>query len=158
MRKRLVPNSIHILDWYHAVEHLYDCARKIFGETAHEKIKQWAVPLKELLYEGRASEVCDRLLFEACKHKKHETVLRELYGYYHSRLEKMKYAEFREKGYSIGSGIVESAHRYLVQQRLKQAGMKWDVRAATAIIKLRELIYDDTWQTVWKAKKVNFSH
>ena len=101
IRERLFPNSIHILDWYHALEHLYECARRIFGETAHDKIKQWGNPLKELLYEGRASEVCDRLLFEACKYKKHETVIRELYGYYHSRLEKMKYAEFREKGYCV---------------------------------------------------------
>ena len=61
------------------MEHLYNCARRIFRESAHERIKQWAAPLKELLYEGRASEVCDRLLFEACKYKKHETVIRELY-------------------------------------------------------------------------------
>ena len=108
IRERLFPNSIHILDWYHAVENLYKCARSIFGESKHDKIKQWVEPLKELLWQGRALEVCDRLLFEASKHRKHETVIRELYGYYHSRLEKMKYAEFRQKGYFIGSGAVEA--------------------------------------------------
>ena len=86
VRERLFPNSIHILDWYHAVEHLYDCARRIFGEQASQKMNLWVEPLKELLRQGRASEVCDRLLFEILKHKKHETVIRELYGYYHSRL------------------------------------------------------------------------
>ena len=159
VRERLFPNSIHILDWYHAVEHLYDCARRIFGEQASQKMNLWVEPLKELLKQGRASEVCDRLLFEAQKHKKHETVIRELYGYYHSRLEKMKYAEFREKGYFIGSGAVESANKYLVQARLKQAGMKWLTQGASAMIHLREKIYEDNWEHVENyCEKVNFSY
>ncbi len=159
IRDRLFSNSIHILDWYHAVEHLYSCARKIFGEKASQKINSWVEPKKELLMQGRAREVCEQLLFEARRHKKHETAIRELYGYYHSRLDKMKYAEFREKGYFIGSGCVESANKYLVQSRLKQAGMKWRIEGAGAMIYLREKIYEDNWKHVENYdKKINFSY
>jgi hypothetical protein len=37
----------------------------------------------------------------------------------------MRYKEFRDKGYFIGSGSIESANKYLVLKRLKQSGMKW---------------------------------
>ena len=158
MRERLFPNSIHILDWYHAVEHLYECARKIFGETAYQKMEVWAQPLQALLYQGKAKEVCDRLLFDACKHKKYQTALRELYGYYHSRLDKMQYDTFRSKGYFIGSGAVESANKYLVQARLKQAGMKWRIEGAEAMIYLRQKIYENNWEEVENCPKINFSH
>ena len=158
MRQRIFPKSIHILDWYHACEHLYTCARKIFGETAHKKIEAWVTPLKEMLYEGRAAELCDRLLFEARKYDKHQRPIRELYSYYHSRRKKMKYAEFREKGYFIGSGAVESANKYLVQARLKQAGMKWLVPGVEAVIMLGQKIYEKTWEDTWDARYANFSY
>lgn len=149
VRQRLFPKSVHILDWYHAEEHLWKCAKEIFGERATGKINAWVVPLKQMLWDGLAEAVCERLLFEAERHKKAETDLRELYGYYHSRVEKMRYPHFRRLGYFIGSGAIESAHRYLVQSRLKQAGMKWTIPGATAIIKLREKLYEGTWAESW---------
>ena len=158
MRGRLFPNSIHILDWFHAEEHLWKCAKAIFGERSVAKISSWVEPLKALLWEGKAHEVCDRLLFEIKRHPKKETEIRELYTYYITRLDKMKYAEFRENGYFIGSGAVESANKYLVQQRLKQAGMKWTIEGASAVIKLREKIYEKSWVDTWGKKAVNFSH
>ncbi len=57
----------------------------------------------------------------------------------------MRYDEFRKLGYFIGSGAVESANKYLVQQRLKQAGMKWLIKGAHSILKLREKVYEGSW-------------
>ena len=71
----------------------------------------------------------------------------------------MKYAEFRKKGYFIGSGAIESANKYLVQARLKQAGMKWLTQGASAMIHLREKIYEGNWQHVENyCKKANFPY
>ncbi|MBE7440456.1 MAG: hypothetical protein HS115_18545 [Spirochaetales bacterium] len=66
-----------------------------------------------------------------------------------SRLDKMRYPHFRRMGFFIGSGAVESAHKYLVQSRLKQAGMKCTIDGASAIIRLRQMLYDGSWDLQW---------
>jgi len=152
MRKRLFPKSTHILDWYHAEEHLWTCARKLFGEQNQEKMHAWVNPLKELLWNGMGEAVCERLLFEIQRHPNQQTPIRELYNYLKPRIPKMRYAEFRRKGYFIGSGAIESANKYLVQARLKQAGMKWTMHGASAVIKLREKLYEGTWDSAWCQK------
>ncbi len=149
MRLRLFRKSIHILDWYHAQEHLWLCAKKIFGEKSTQKIEAWVEPLKQMLWDGLTVAVCERLLFDAKRFPKAQTEIRDLRSYYQSRVKKMRYPEFRRLGYFIGSGAVESAHKYLVQSRLKQAGMKWTIPGAEAVIKLRELLYDGRWDVFW---------
>ena len=65
----------------------------------------------------------------------------------------MRYNEYREKGYHIGSGIVESACKHVVGQRLKQAGMTWSVEGADAIIQLRILWKNGEWNRFWKNRR-----
>ena len=158
MRERLFPQSIHILDWYHAVEHLYTSAKKIFGEKNQKKIEEWVKPLKDLLWAGQTTQVCDILKFEARKKKKHQTVITELRNYYISRIDKMKYDVFREKGYYIGSGAIESANKYLVKDRLKLSGMSWVIDGASAIIHLRQKMYEKDWDMVKNYRKLHFSY
>lgn len=158
MRLRLHPDSIHILDWYHAEEHLWNCGKSIFGEKEEIKIKEFVSPLKELLWNGKVLDVCASLLNLIKEHPKKETEIRNLYSYYHTRQNKMRYDEFRKLGYFIGSGAVESANKYLVQQRLKQAGMKWLVKGAQSILKLREKVYEGSWASVWSNRHLNFSY
>lgn len=151
VRKRLFPKSIHILDWYHAAEHLWKCGHAIFGED-QEQLRAWLNPLKQLLWDGVPEAVCERLLLDCKRFKKHQNALLELHSYYKPRFEKMRYERFRRKGYFIGSGAVESANKYLVQARCKQAGMKWTINGAAAVIKLREKIYEDTWDDYWRRR------
>ena len=53
--------------------------------------------------------------------------------YFTNNQGRMRYNEYRRKGYHIGSGIVESACKHVVGQRLKQAGMTWSVERTDAI-------------------------
>lgn len=158
MNRRLFPDSIHILDWYHAQEHLWNCAKSIFGVNEESQIKKFVEPLRSLLWEGKVELVCMELLDKIKIYSKKETELRNLYSYYYTRREKMKYDKFRAKGYFIGSGSIESANKYLVQRRLKQSGMKWVIEGAHAILKLREKIYESTWIKVWNNKNLFFSY
>jgi hypothetical protein len=153
MRQRLFPKSVHILDWYHAEEHLWSCAKSVFGESESLKHAAWVHPLKELLWDGLGEAACERLNFEAKRHPNKQTAIHELRSYLESRIEKMRYADFRRQGYFIGSGAVESANKYLIQTRLKQAGMKWTRDGAEAIIKLREILYDHSWQGKWSSRR-----
>lgn len=49
----------------------------------------------------------------------------------------MRYAEFRALGLPVGSGIVESAHRHVLQVRMKRAGQRWAVRRGRQMARLR---------------------
>ncbi len=49
----------------------------------------------------------------------------------------MRYSTYRDQGLSVGSGVVESAAKHLVQQRMKRAGMRWSELGARAILHLR---------------------
>jgi hypothetical protein len=57
----------------------------------------------------------------------------------------MHYDEYILKGYGIGSGAVESAHKQVVQARMRQAGMRWSERGAQNLLALRVLLLNDQW-------------
>ena len=47
------------------------------------------------------------------------------YSYLATRKDQLKYAEAIAEGLPIGSGEIESAHRYVAQKRLKLPGAWW---------------------------------
>ena len=143
----IIPGGIMILDWYHACEHLWDCANKIYKDTAQTEC--WVAFYKKLLKHGCGDYMLKRLL-EKAKTAKHQTPIRELYSYFDKRRERIRYDIFLEKGYPIGSGAIESAHKYCVQSRLKQAGMKWSIKNANAIAQLRNSYLSGNWDDIWK--------
>src|SRR5256885_11658534 len=57
--------------------------------------------------------------------------------YFENNAPQMRYAEYREKKFFVGSGVVEAGCRTVIGERLKQSGMRWSVRGANAIIALR---------------------
>lgn len=58
-------------------------------------------------------------------------------GYRFTNRGRMRYGSFRQAGYPIGSGTVESACKVVVQQCMKQAGMRWSRPGARAMLALR---------------------
>jgi hypothetical protein len=132
-REEYFPKAIQILDWFHAIEHLWETAEKIFGNDK-EKAQKWVKPLEALLWEGKVQKVIDLLTVMPAEMKKYQTELYSLRGYYVSHAEYMKYDEYRKNGWYIGSGAIESANKYIVSQRLKQSGMIWSKIGANAMI------------------------
>ncbi|OQX00859.1 MAG: hypothetical protein BWK80_61130 [Desulfobacteraceae bacterium IS3] len=60
------------------------------------------------------------------------------------------YKEAQENGLPIGSGEIESAHRYIIQKRLKIAGAWWKEKNAQNILSLRVLRANGDWESYWK--------
>lgn len=149
-KEEYFPDAVQILDWYHAVEHLWVTAHKLFGENDIKRCEEWVNPLKALLWDGKVDTVIEKVTQEALSRKKNQTPLLELRAYYLSRKNHMKYDEFRLKGYNIGSGAIESANKYIVGQRLKLSGMKWTISHANAMIHLRCKYYEGNWDAFWE--------
>ncbi len=149
MKDEYFPDALHILDWYHAVDHLWSTAKTLFGDTNKEACEKWVSPKKELLWDGNVDKVIAQLAEEGLRRKKHQTAIFELRGYYVSNRKSMKYDSFRKKGYYIGSGAIESANKYIMADRLKRTGMRWTLQHANAIIWLRCKYFEDQWDEFW---------
>lgn len=149
-----IKNAIQILDWYHAVEHLWTTAHKLFGEQNKKRCETWVKELKDMLWDGKVQEVLESIESQALKRKRNQTPLWELYNYYLSNKNAMQYNEFRKQGFYIGSGAIESANKYIVANRLKLAGMRWSKKNANAMISLRCKFFENIWDEFWENLKL----
>ena len=66
-------------------------------------------------------------------------------GYVKNNINKIDYKEYKEKGYFVGSGAIESGNKVVLQRRCKQAGMRWSVEGAQYILTLKSKWESDLW-------------
>ena len=137
-------DAVHIVDLFHAYEHLTAIAQLLWGQAAKAP-KVW----RHLLEAGdirRLVRKAGSQLPASAKSKK--TLLKQLH-YFENNALQMRYAEFREKKFFVGSGVVEAGCRTVIGERLKQSGMRWSVRGANAIIALRCCILSGRFEDFW---------
>lgn len=132
------PHAVTILDFYHAVEHLSEFATLAFSDQPARN--EWIELRKEELLTGRLEQAMEAIKEETTKlgdtiAKKGEQLLK----YYEKNRYRMKYHEYRAKGYCIGSGAIESAISTLVQQRCKLVGQRWTGRVS-AVLNIRAVL------------------
>ena len=72
-------------------------------------------------------------------------------GYFEENRTKLGYAEALRRKLPIGSGVVESAARHIVQQRLKQSGMRWSLTGAQAVLNLRTRHRNGEFEQYWES-------
>lgn len=154
----LFPDAIRIVDIFHPLERVHEVARLLHGPSSIPG-KAWAKEQKERLMASKIDEVLAELELasKAEPHKKGDRqTLREkceeTIGYIEKRRAFMDYATYLAKGLMIGSGIIESSHKRVIGQRLKQAGMHWSLAGANAMVHLRALRFSDGpgWARLWK--------
>jgi len=63
--------------------------------------------------------------------------LQNLYNYLDKHRAHLDYARFKELGLPLGSGMVESACKWLIQQRFKGVGMRWSEDGFNHLLHLR---------------------
>ena len=94
---------------------------------------------------GRVTDVIARLSALSTSTPESRESLEKLVHYYTEHQGRMQYDEYRRRGYGIGSGSVESAHKQIVQARMRQAGMRWSELGARHLLALRVLLLNDQW-------------
>ena len=143
------PNAVEIVDYMHAKSHLYDVAKCAFGETETETIAAWIQEVAPILLDGNIPEVVARIrTLEPQNPEDRDTLEREA-RYFQKHAKRMRYKAFREKGYQIGSGVIESACHHVVGKRCKHASMRWTEPGLNAILEWRCLLKNKTWNRYW---------
>ena len=104
----------------------------------------WVEARKEELWEGEVEAVLTALKAGEATSEIH---------YFETNRHRMRYAEFRARGYPIGSGTVESACKRVIGAQLKQAGMRWTRAGAQAVLSLRAQLLSGRWDAILPATR-----
>jgi hypothetical protein len=142
-----IQRAVGILDIWHVTEYLWELAY-CFHRVGSDAAKAFVETYLRKLLEGGVNRVIGGIRQMATKRKlaaqKWQNV-EDCLSYFAARAEYMQYDEYLAAGYPIGSGVVEGACRHLVRDRMEQAGMRWRIAGAQAILGLRAIYLNDDW-------------
>jgi hypothetical protein len=146
------PGAIQIVDLFHARQHLWEMARRLFpGNEAHQK--QWILRHQPKLDDGKIEKLVSYLRSLEPSFPDLVEVLHKTADYFQRNAKRMRYPEFRRQYLFIGSGVIEAGCKTLIGSRLKQSGMFWTVRGANAIIALRCCQLSARFEDYWEARR-----
>lgn len=143
----------YLVDLYHVCEYLAEAAEVIGCCEGGEEAKcAWVDRQKTLLKENLSSTVLESLLLhlESPEVSDDQAPVRRCYRYLHNRRHQLNYKHALENDLPLGSGEIESAHRYIVQSRMKIAGAWWKKENAEAMLSLRICRANGQWDNYWK--------
>jgi hypothetical protein len=142
MAGALYPHATHIVDVYHAREHLTDLAAHLAFITPDPA--QWLQDRSAELDAGDVEALIAAARACPLAGVKADDLDKKL-GYFERNAHRMRYAHFKELGMFIGSGAIEGGIKAIVVQRAKQSGMHWSVDGAADIIALRSQQASGRW-------------
>lgn len=140
------PRAVHVIDLYHAREHLGNLSKLLVEEPQRERLqRKWL----QLLDGGRIEALVEhaRQWLPRSGPRRREA-LKEI-AYFENNKEHMRYRRFRQDGLFVGSGVVEAGCKTLIAQRLKRSGMFWTTAGANAIIASRCCQYSGHFEDFW---------
>jgi hypothetical protein len=148
MAEELYPHATHIVDVYHAREHLHDLAAHLAFITPDPGA--WLAQRLEELDAGKIPAITAAARAFPLTGIKAEDLEKKL-GYFERNAHRMRYRHFRDLGMFTGSGAIEGGIKAIVVQRAKQAGMHWTTEGAASIIALRTWHASGRWDELWPA-------
>ena len=146
------PGAVQIVDLYHARQHLWELARRLYPN--HEVAqKTWMkVHQKRLLDKGKIKKlVCSLRSIESAVPELADKIRTEA-DYFERNAARMRYPKFRRQHLFVGSGVIEAGCKTVIGHRLKQSGMFWTVRGANAIIALRCCHLNGRFEDYWEGR------
>lgn len=146
--KKQFPTMQFILDKSHLKDHFYETAEKI-GISEEERAK-WVKSRVKAISSGDVEKIIQELNEEYERNPNKR--LKRLIGYIERFYDALNYDSFKYKGYPIGSGEIESAHKSIPQKRLKIPGASWHPDSIDPMLALRILRADDWWDDFWNQR------
>jgi hypothetical protein len=134
------PDSIQIVDWYHACQHLAGAAATLYPDDP-QAAQHWYKHKRDALFKGNIHLITGPL--DAAGLEDHSR-------YFHTHQRRMQYQAFREEGYPIGSGTVESGIKQ-IKSRLTGPGMRWSRSGAEHMLVIRSAVMGETFDALWAA-------
>jgi hypothetical protein len=148
---REFPGAIQIVDLYHARQHLWELAGRLFPTDEHQR-KRWGARMQKILDSGKIESLVKQLRAFPAASSEITELLRIDADYFERNRERMRYPAFRRQHLFVGSGVIEAGCRTVIAKRLKQSGMFWTLRGANAIIALRCCRLNRDFEDYWNSR------
>jgi hypothetical protein len=147
-----------VLDFYHGAQNLWKGASAwLDGRT--KQSRQWFGWARHRLRHGHADDVlgdlAEALEIETLSKERRET-LEKVHAYLSRHQDHIDYAKYKELGLPLGSGMVESACKWLIQQRFKGVGMRWGEEGFNHLLHLRLAWVNGTFETLFEPRDTSY--
>lgn len=143
---RLFPEALELVDWFHVQQHLGEVAA-VLPDGA-----QWHKAQRDALAAHGPEATLAALKALAAPEAGYTRAVQEAAAacltYLSWHRERLDYPRAVRCGYPIGSGRIESTCGYLVEHRMKLAGMEWDHAHAMKVLNVRAALYSEDWDLV----------
>ncbi len=147
------PGAIQIVDLYHARQHLWELARKLYPNDGVNQKAWMKIHQKRLLDKGKIEKLVDSLRSIDTDHPEVAEKIRTEAEYFERNAERMRYPKYRRQHLFVGSGVIEAGCKTVIGSRLKRSGMFWTVRGANAILALRCCHLNGRFEDYWEARR-----
>jgi hypothetical protein len=139
--------AVRILDFAHAAEHISPVGDFLHGEQTAESKTWLETHLHDLKHSGPKKVLLEFQKLQR-RHPQEQVVSANL-AYLKKREEQIQYPTFQAQGWPIGSGIVESGNKLVVEARLKGSGMHWAEQHVNPMLALRNMECSKRWKEDW---------
>src|SRR6266571_3940534 len=143
-------DALRILDFAHAAEYVNEIGQAVRAAGGRLPTTWLEGVLHRLKHQGPA-RVLKHLTWLAARYP--NPTIQEKLAYLQKREAQMQYPTYQAAGWPIGSGMVESANKVVVEARLKGAGMQWTAPNVNAMLALRVTIDNDRWDHEWQERR-----
>jgi hypothetical protein len=147
------PGALDIVDLYHARQHLWELARRLYPNDEGKQRAWMKVHQKRLLDKGKIEKLVGVLRTLKSSNSEVAEKIRIEADYFERNAERMRYPQFRRQHLFVGSGVIEAGCKTVVASRLKRSGMFWTVRGANAILALRCACLNGRFEDYWEDRR-----
>ena len=140
------PVAVRIIDWGHAAGYVGAAGQALFGPGTAD-CSAWVETQLQVLWTKTPELVVEELA--RLQAESGLEAVRIAHQYLERRLDQLRYADFRADGYPVGSGIVESANKVVVEERLKGRGRHWERANVDPMLTLRCTLASERWREHW---------
>ena len=140
------PDAVRILDFPHAAER-FTTIYQTCQEAGAPLPEEWPAEQRRRLQEKGGTTVLETLRQLQLAYP--QVGLDEPLAYLSKREKMLQYPRFQQEGWPIGSGIVESANKLVVEARLKGSGMHWHPSQVNPMLALRNVECNERWDETW---------
>jgi hypothetical protein len=142
MKDKYFPDAQQILDFYHLKEHISDYSKIIFNNVEN-KYKIWTKNISKLFKTSKTNEAIE--LIKASTPSRFKNELDGFLQYINNNKSNIDYANYLKQGFFIGSGAIESANKIVLQRRIKNGAMRWNVESGQAVVTLIAKVRSGLW-------------
>ena len=148
------PYAFGVLDFYHASQNIWRGV-KVWLDGRTKRAQLWFDDARHRLRHGEENAVLDDIaaaLVLPGLPDNARVSLTKLYNYLDKHRDHIQYEQLKEMGLPIGSGLVESACKWLIQQRFKGVGMRWSEDGFNHLLHLRLAWVNGRFDTLFGAE------